>query len=116
MKKIKKSVDLSFLKRITEGDEDLLISFVNNYLKQSDQLLEIIKEAYENNDWKALAENAHKFKSSAKIIGNYNLFENLAKLEEYSLEGNEIESKVLLETIESIKNNSEIELRQEFHY
>jgi PAS domain S-box-containing protein len=50
-------------------DETLQNSFLQSFIKQSNDLVKIINEAHERKDWQHLKNLSHKFKSSCATIG-----------------------------------------------
>ena len=79
-------IDLSYLKTTTENDPTMIRELIRLFLEQLPDLKNNILTAFENKNWKALKEAAHKAKSSFQIVGAYDQADELKKMEIMSVE------------------------------
>jgi HPt (histidine-containing phosphotransfer) domain-containing protein len=79
-------IDLSYLKTTTENDPVVIKELIHLFIAQLPDLRKNILAAYENKNWKALKEAAHKAKSSFQIIGDYAQAEELKRMEIMAVE------------------------------
>ena len=64
------TVDLDYLKEITDGDEALLHETIRMFIDFTPEILENMWIYLESKDWQELSKAAHKFLSSLNFIGN----------------------------------------------
>jgi HPt (histidine-containing phosphotransfer) domain-containing protein len=74
-------IDLSYLKTTTENDPAIIRKLINLFLEQLPELMKNILSAYENQNWEALKEAAHKAKSSFHIFGDLKQAEELGLMQ-----------------------------------
>jgi HPt (histidine-containing phosphotransfer) domain-containing protein len=74
-------IDLSYLKTTTENDPTVIKDLIKLFLEQLPELKNNIINSYENKNWKALKEAAHKAKSSFQIVGAYDQASELRQIE-----------------------------------
>jgi PAS domain S-box-containing protein len=86
--KIKKSkIDFSYLKTVSNNDQEFIDEIVNTFIGTIPEHLRQIKTFLENNNWKEVAHVVHKIKSSLSLLGLQDIknqaieIENSAKLE-----------------------------------
>jgi HPt (histidine-containing phosphotransfer) domain-containing protein len=79
-------IDLSYLKTTTENDPTVIRELLLLFINQLPDLKKNILDAYENKNWKALKEAAHKAKSSFQIIGAYQQADELKQIEIMAVE------------------------------
>ncbi len=75
---IGKCTDLGYLLRRTKSNPALMMEMISIYLEQTPTLISIIKESYQNKDWKALQAATHKIIPSFAIMGISSDFEKMA--------------------------------------
>lgn len=73
--------DLSYLKKMTDGNPDLIKELVDIFISQADEYTQEMKELHTRSDWQALSRLAHKAKSSVAIMGMTELAEMLKDFE-----------------------------------
>jgi HPt (histidine-containing phosphotransfer) domain-containing protein len=78
--------DLSYLRKMTEGNPDLLREMVEIFLNQVPEYAREMQESCDQENWQALSRVAHRAKSSVAIMGMHSLAEMLKDLESYSRE------------------------------
>jgi PAS domain S-box-containing protein len=80
-----KCVDLTFLKKRTKGNRELMMEMIELYLEQTPPLVTKMKQSLHNKDWDSLHSAVHKMIPSFSIMGIHKDFENIAKkIQEYS--------------------------------
>jgi HPt (histidine-containing phosphotransfer) domain-containing protein len=82
-------IDLSYLRTTTENDPTIIRDLIKLFIHQLPDLKKNILSAYENGNWKALKEAAHKAKSSFQIIGAYSQADELKQMEIMAVEDRE---------------------------
>jgi HPt (histidine-containing phosphotransfer) domain-containing protein len=80
------NIDLSYLKSVTDGDEDLIKELVDIFKTQVPEYLTEFNDAFEQKDTESLSKIAHKSKSSVAIMGLSELAEQLSQLEKEAKE------------------------------
>lgn len=73
-----KCTDLGYLLRRTKSNPALMMEMISLYLEQTPPLISIMKESYQNKDWKALYAATHKMIPSFAIMGISADFEKMA--------------------------------------
>ncbi len=73
-----KCTDLGYLSRRTKSNPALMMEMISLYLEQTPPLISIMKESYQNKDWKALYAATHKMIPSFAIMGISADFEKMA--------------------------------------
>ena len=81
------NIDLSYLKSVTDGDEELIKELVDIFKTQVPEYLVEFNEAFEQKDTDALSKIAHKSKSSVAIMGLSELANKLSELEGKAKDG-----------------------------
>lgn len=61
--------DLSYLREIATGDEDMMIEIIETFLEDAPRTLEKIKTHFANKEWKELHKQAHKLKPNLQYMG-----------------------------------------------
>ncbi len=80
-----KCVDLTYMKKRTKSNPELMMQMIAIYLKQTPPLIREMKENLFDKDWGSLKTVAHKLIPSFSIVGMHKDFENMAKeIQEYS--------------------------------
>lgn len=75
------SIDLSYIRSVADGDEDLVKQFIEIFISQVPEFTTDIVNARKTSDWRALAAAAHKAKSSIASMGLDELALNMKRLE-----------------------------------
>jgi CheY-like chemotaxis protein len=82
---ISKYVDLTFLKKRTKDNPELMREMIELYLKQTPPLIKQLKQGLHDKDWGSVYTAAHKLIPSFSIMGIPQDFEDAAKkIQEYS--------------------------------
>ena len=77
--KIRKSIDLTYLIRLTKSNPELMMEMISLFLEQTPLLIAAMKKSLEKKDWKSVQASAHKMIPSFSIMGIDVDFENTAK-------------------------------------
>ncbi len=106
-------IDLSYLKATTENDPTVIKDLIKLFMDQLPDLRKNILNAYENRNWKALKEAAHKSKSSFQIIGAYTQADELKQMEIMAVEERDKkEYDLLIKNFKNTCNQVVIELNE----
>jgi HPt (histidine-containing phosphotransfer) domain-containing protein len=84
--------DLTYLKEITGGEDEIVKEMIDMFLMQIDEFKANMNDFLANKQWIELGKEAHKAKSSVLIVGMEELGKNLKKLQLLTEEGKEIDS------------------------
>lgn len=74
-------VDLSYIRSVADGDEELVKQFIEIFVSQVPEFTADITKARREQDWRALAASAHKAKASIASMGLEELALNMKRLE-----------------------------------
>lgn len=75
-------LDRSVLPTLIGDDSTLVAEFLHDYRISAQQTAAVIRAAFTQNNWKAVADGAHKLKSSSRSVGALALGEMCAQLEQ----------------------------------
>lgn len=106
------TIDLYELERISGGDTVFLDEMLGIFIRSSEESLTKFQQDFQNSDWSALAETAHKLAAPAKHLQATSLYNYLKKLETTVENLNPDEIKELIELIELEINNINSVLKQ----
>ena len=106
--------DLDYLYLRTKSNPKLMMEMISLYLEQTPELIKIMKESFQTEDWSSLQSAVHKIPSFS-IMGISSDFEVMARrIQEFaSNQQRNEEMKDLVFQLESICNNACIELQEE---
>jgi PAS domain S-box-containing protein len=80
-----KCVDLTYLKKRTKANPELMMEMISLYLKQTPPLISKMKQSMYDKDWDSVYSAVHKMIPSFSIMGIHKDFEDMAKkIQEYS--------------------------------
>jgi HPt (histidine-containing phosphotransfer) domain-containing protein len=79
-----RSIDLSYLKQLSNGSNKFILEIIDVFLKQTPEALESMENYLNNKDWKSLRAVAHKIKPSMTFMGINDLKDVVGKIEEYA--------------------------------
>lgn len=104
-------IDLSYLKEMSGGDQQLVVEMINIFKEQVGEFARDMEELLSNKDYLALGKLAHKAKSSISIMGLNDLSKDLKTLENLASEGKQTDIyQVLIEKFKKETNNAVTEL------
>lgn len=76
-----KHIDLTYLKSVSDGNNDLIIELIEIFKSQIPEFNSYFDEYYNTKQWYQLGLVAHKAKSSVSVMGMSNLSKTLKKFE-----------------------------------
>lgn len=74
--------DLSYLRELAMGDEDIVIETMETFLEDTPKAIEEIKSFYDKADWEGLWKRAHKIKPNLSYMGMERARELIIDIEE----------------------------------
>ncbi len=74
-------IDLGYLRTTIGNDTDVIKEIINLFISQLPDLQKDILSSYENKNWKAFRDAAHKAKNSFNILGIKNTADKLRRIE-----------------------------------
>jgi len=89
-----KYADLTYLKGMAAGSNDLIKEMIEIFSDQIPEFIEELNQHLQNKDFEKLASVAHKAKSSINIMGLEELAKDLKTLELLAKEGKEQEKYI----------------------
>ena len=84
-------LNLSYLDKVTEGEEPLRLKLVDMLLEETPEELKRMRTLFKQEKWNQLGATAHKFKSSAVLFGIKELSADLKTLEFDARKGENLE-------------------------
>jgi len=106
------TIDLDELERISGGDTAFLNEMLEIFIRSSEESLTKFQQDFQNSNWSALAETAHKLAAPAKHLQATSLYNHLKKLETSAENLNPDEIKALIDSITMEINNINSNLKQ----
>jgi HPt (histidine-containing phosphotransfer) domain-containing protein len=100
-KNSKNVTDLTYLKQVSNGDNNFIKEMIEVYIQQTPEAIMNLEHHLENKDWKKLFAVTHKMKPSFSFFGLTDMFETVDSIEEYS--ENEIHLELLADLIAKVK-------------
>jgi HPt (histidine-containing phosphotransfer) domain-containing protein len=111
MEKKYKYIDLTYIKEIAEGNNELIVELVDIYKLQVKEYIVDFNKFLESKNWDSLGALAHKSKSSAAVMGLNALASDLKELEILAKNHSETETYLnYIKKFEEISNNAVAEL------
>jgi CheY-like chemotaxis protein len=112
-----KYADLTFLKKRTKDNPELMTEMIELYLKQTPPLIKQMKQGLHDKDWDSVYLAAHKLIPSFSIMGiNHDSEEAAKKIQEYSGTKKHLEEiKELVLQVENVCSKACIELEEELN-
>jgi len=80
--------DLSYLREIAMGDNEIIIETTQVFLQEMPQNLENMQEHFANQEWEKMAKLAHRIKPNMAYMGMENAEELILKIEQQARSGN----------------------------
>jgi PAS domain S-box-containing protein len=107
-------INLSYLKRISDGNDTFVIEMIEMFLNKTPQALEQMTDCYQNHRWEELGQIAHRIKPSFAYVGLQDLQTTLAMIESWANEkGDKKVVNDLLIQVKSGTDNAFEQLRRE---
>lgn len=79
-----RATDLSYLREMSDGNEDFFREFISLFLQNAPFSLNEIDEGIKNSDWEKVRQASHKLKPSLSYVGMKEMNAKAAKMEEYA--------------------------------
>ena len=109
----KNLVDLSYIRELLEGNEQMMENVIALFLQQIPDELTLLEKAIEEQDYKVIKTISHKFKSSVNIFGINVLIPVVALMEEKGEQQKDLhEIKESFLCLKEILNKAIDELKQ----
>lgn len=107
-------INLSYLKKIAEGNESFMIEMIEMFLNKTPSAIEQMTECLQNQNWSELRSIAHRIKPSFGYIGKQNIQSALSKIETCAEEsGNRTGVDELIREVSTSSLQAFEELRKE---
>lgn len=74
--------DLSYLRKVTMGDEEIIVETINIFIESIPNVLENLKKHFANQEWEKLYNQAHKVKPNLEYMGMERAHELIIEIEE----------------------------------
>lgn len=74
-------IDLSYLDEVAGGNAEFIIEMIDIFLQQTPGYVDNLKQAFEEKDWKKIAEISHKIKPTLAFIGLHQEQQEMANIE-----------------------------------
>jgi PAS domain S-box-containing protein len=87
----KRHIDLSYLKEISEGNNEFIKKMIRAYLSQTPTMLEDMSKSIHGKKWKDLRGIAHKMKPSLDFVGIHSIKQTVKDIETFSNEETHLE-------------------------
>lgn len=91
-----KTIDLTYLKTIADGNDDIIRELVQIFIEQVPEFTEGLQDGFKAKDWVSIAAIAHKAKSSVISMGMTDLGEKDLKNLELTAKNRRIKELALL--------------------
>lgn len=100
-----KLYDLSSLNQFTQNDKTALNNIIKVFIKSSNENMEALNTAAQNNDWNTVAQLAHRLIPMLKQMEAYAIVDRLIPLEDKTLDLKAADRTVYLKTLTDQMNN-----------
>ncbi len=113
-----KLINLSYLKEISNGNNEFIIELIDMFFEQIPEYQNLLQTFYYNKDWLNVGRIAHKAKSSILMMGLNELASKLKRLEENAKESKNIneyseiiakfvrDSNIAIQELKEIRKNN----------
>lgn len=109
-----KVTDLTYLKDISMGDENMVMEMIEVFLEGYDEALTEMHQLYDGESWEALRARAHKFKPNLAYMGIEMGMEKIQQLEDDAKNENPDDAiQNRISNLRSICEQASQELQQE---
>ncbi len=104
--------NLEYLEQLSEGDQEFTTSMIQYFIDNAPAVLDSMKESYEQKDWVALRNVAHKFKPQLNFMGINSVLEEVESIEQDAFKQQNLErlpsliqktDRICREAIEQLK-------------
>lgn len=87
------SINLTYLREVSSGDEFIFNLAINKYLEKTPEILELIDEHLQEENYVELGRSVHKLKSSVATMGMVNAKETIIQIE--NIIRNDLDKRIL---------------------
>ena len=96
--------DLSFLKKLSGGDNDFILEMINTFKEMTPEFVSNSKKYLDADDYQSLSREVHKYITGVSFLGIKELEKNLLLIEEYSKKEENIDQleRLLIESFRQI--------------
>ncbi len=84
-------IDVGYLKTMSEGNDEFLKEMLAIFYEDTPPLIQKLKEAVDQQDWKRITQLAHKYRSPLALLGLKELEESMKVIEYKAKQENDIE-------------------------
>ncbi len=110
MKTIKKYIDLTYLKDLSNGSNEFISQMISVFMVQTPEALDTMERCLNSKDWTGLHAVSHKIKASFAFMGIKELEPVIISIEENCLKRTNMEQ--LPEMVSKIKSVCEVAIEQ----
>ncbi len=103
-------INLSYLKRIAEGNEEFVIEMIEMFLNKTPLALEQMNECFHKQNWEELKKIIHRIKPSFAYVGMQDIQNTLCKIESWSEESED--KKIVGELLSQVESGSGVAFDQ----
>ena len=75
------SINLSYLVALCDGDDEFMNAIIASFVDEMPELLTLIQQKMQEEDWKTVGELAHKMKPSVQFVGMDGTLEKARSIE-----------------------------------
>lgn len=96
-------INLEYLEQLSDGDKEFTVSMIQYFIDNTPEVLESMKQSYQQKDWKALRNIAHKFKPQLNFMGINTLLDDVEQMEQLAHQEKNLDSlPVFIEKTERV--------------
>ncbi len=107
-------IDLEYLEQLSEGDNDFTISMLSYFIDNTPGIISEMKQYYQEKDYKALRNVAHKFKPQLTFMGIKSIFQDVENIEQYAGTATNTDAiPGLIERTEEVCRKAMVEIKAE---
>ena len=97
-------INLSYLKRIAEGNEAFVIEMIEMFLNKTPLALEQMNDCFQKQNWEELRKIIHRIKPSFAYVGMQDIQNTLGKIESWNDEKGD--KKIVSELLNEVESGS----------
>ncbi len=110
-----KLYNLQYLEEISSGDHEFIIDMLNDFVKNTPNVLGEIDNCLSTSNWSQLYKTVHKFMPSFDFVGAENIRDDLRKLEQFTKTQTNLELiNPLLLNIKAFCDDIILEIKSDF--
>jgi HPt (histidine-containing phosphotransfer) domain-containing protein len=97
-------INLSYLKKIAEGNDAFVIEMIEMFLNRTPQALEQMNECFQKQNWEELRKIVHRIKPSFAYVGMQDIQSKLASIENWNYTRDD--KKIVFDLIHDVEAGS----------